>query len=110
MNRCSFCKRSADEVETLIAGPGVYICDGCVALSNQAIANKPAGLERATPIWTGLDDDALLAFLPSIEATRHQVDDDLRSWVGEARRRGVSWDRIGESLGMRRQSAWERFA
>ncbi|MFB4318080.1 hypothetical protein [Actinomadura sp. 21ATH] len=39
-----------------------------------------------------------------------QVDDDLRSWVGEARRRGMSWDRIGEALGMRRQSAWERFS
>jgi hypothetical protein len=47
---------------------------------------------------------------PSIEAVRDQVDDDLRAWVGEARRRELSWDKIGEALGMKRQSGWERFA
>ncbi|HVU12320.1 MAG TPA: ClpX C4-type zinc finger protein, partial [Phototrophicaceae bacterium] len=31
--RCSFCRRSHDEVERLIAGPdGVFICDNCVEL------------------------------------------------------------------------------
>jgi len=34
----------------------------------------------------------------------------LRTWVLELRRRGVTWVRIGASLGMTRQSAWERFA
>ena len=34
----------------------------------------------------------------------------LQRWVGEARRRGSSWASIGESLGMSRQSAWERFS
>jgi ClpX C4-type zinc finger len=28
--RCSFCARSAQQVRSLVAGPGVYICDGCV--------------------------------------------------------------------------------
>ena len=27
---CSFCGRSGDEVEKLIAGPGVYICNECI--------------------------------------------------------------------------------
>jgi len=27
---CSFCGRSQAEVEKLVAGPGVYICDGCI--------------------------------------------------------------------------------
>lgn len=27
---CSFCGRSANEVNKLIAGPGVYICDNCI--------------------------------------------------------------------------------
>jgi len=110
VNRCSFCRRSADDVDTLVAGAGVYICNDCVVLCADAVKNKPAGLKRATPVWEGVDDAALLAHLPRIEAIRHLVDDDLRSWVGEARRRGISWDRIGEALGMRRQSAWERFA
>lgn len=30
--RCSFCGKSQDDVEKLIAGPGVYICDECVDL------------------------------------------------------------------------------
>jgi ATP-dependent protease Clp ATPase subunit len=31
--RCSFCGRSQWQVAKLIAGRGVYICDGCVALA-----------------------------------------------------------------------------
>jgi ATP-dependent Clp protease ATP-binding subunit ClpX len=29
---CSFCGKNRDEVQTLVAGPDVYICDECVAL------------------------------------------------------------------------------
>jgi len=31
--RCSFCGREANEVNSLVAGPDVYICDFCVAAS-----------------------------------------------------------------------------
>ena len=27
---CSFCSKHKDEVNRLIAGPGVYICDECI--------------------------------------------------------------------------------
>lgn len=110
MTRCSFCNRSADQVNTLVAGAGVFICDDCVALCADVIANKPVDTKQNVPVWAGVDDEDLLAHLPRIEAVRSQVDDDLRGWVGEARQRGLSWDRIGQALGMRRQSAWERFA
>lgn len=30
--RCSFCNKAQGDVKTLIAGPGVYICDQCVEL------------------------------------------------------------------------------
>jgi ATP-dependent Clp protease ATP-binding subunit ClpX len=36
--RCSFCGKSRDEVRKLIAGPTVYICDECVHLCNDIIA------------------------------------------------------------------------
>ncbi len=36
--RCSFCGRTQDEVKKLIAGPGVYICDECVALCEDILA------------------------------------------------------------------------
>ncbi len=41
--RCSFCGRTQDEVKKLIAGPGVYICDECVALCNEILSED---LER----------------------------------------------------------------
>ena len=32
---CSFCGKKETEVAKLVAGPRVYICDGCVALARQ---------------------------------------------------------------------------
>jgi hypothetical protein len=110
-SHCSFCTKPEDQVETLVYGAGVLICNECVELCALVIANKPAGESAPrVPVWDQIDDQALLAHLPRIEAIRDQVDDDLRAWVAEARRRQLSWDRIGEALGMKRQSAWERFA
>ncbi|MBO0764882.1 MAG: hypothetical protein J2P50_09885 [Hyphomicrobiaceae bacterium] len=37
---CSFCGKSQHEVVALIAGPAVYICDQCVGLCNDVIADK----------------------------------------------------------------------
>ncbi len=34
---CSFCGKKQDEVAKLIAGPSVYICNECVALSQGII-------------------------------------------------------------------------
>ncbi len=41
--KCSFCGKSEKEVNKLVAGPGVYICDTCIELCNQVIA------EASTP-------------------------------------------------------------
>ncbi|GAB4390266.1 MAG: ATP-dependent Clp protease ATP-binding subunit ClpX [Thermodesulfovibrionales bacterium] len=38
--KCSFCGRAQDEVRKLIAGPTVYICDECVGLCNEIIADE----------------------------------------------------------------------
>ncbi|MEZ4465742.1 MAG: ATP-dependent Clp protease ATP-binding subunit ClpX [bacterium] len=37
---CSFCGKSQKEVKKLIAGPSVYICDECIALCNDIIAEE----------------------------------------------------------------------
>ena len=36
--RCSFCGKMQEQVKRIIAGPGCYICDECVALCNRIIA------------------------------------------------------------------------
>jgi hypothetical protein len=40
---CSFCGRTAEKVKTLIAGPGVFICDRCIRVASQAIATGEPG-------------------------------------------------------------------
>lgn len=35
--QCSFCSKTSDQVKKLIQGPGVYICDECIALCNEMI-------------------------------------------------------------------------
>lgn len=38
--QCSFCGKSQDDVRKLIAGPAVYICDECLELCNDIIAEE----------------------------------------------------------------------
>jgi ATP-dependent Clp protease ATP-binding subunit ClpX len=38
--RCSFCGKGRDEVQKLIAGPTVYICNECIDLCNDIIAEE----------------------------------------------------------------------
>ncbi|MBU0679770.1 MAG: ATP-dependent Clp protease ATP-binding subunit ClpX [Verrucomicrobia bacterium] len=38
--KCSFCGKTQEEVQRLIAGPGVQICDQCVDLCNSLIARE----------------------------------------------------------------------
>jgi ATP-dependent Clp protease ATP-binding subunit ClpX len=37
---CSFCGKEQDAVRRLVAGPGVYICDECIELCNEIIAEE----------------------------------------------------------------------
>jgi len=43
---CSFCGKSQKEVKKLIAGPTVYICDECIGLCNDIIAEEIEHEER----------------------------------------------------------------
>lgn len=38
--KCSFCGKGQKQVQQLIAGPGVYICDECVELCNEIIRER----------------------------------------------------------------------
>jgi hypothetical protein len=43
--RCSFCRRSAGEVERLVSGARAYICDACVTAC-VAVLEKNGGFGR----------------------------------------------------------------
>jgi hypothetical protein len=48
--------------------------------------------------------------MPRIARTGALVEETLTGWVRRAREPGATWARIGEALGMTRQSAWARFS
>ena len=64
---CSFCTRGQEEVQRLIAGPGgVFICDECVTLCTQIIAEERATKAASAPIT--------LSRLPAPMRIREQLD------------------------------------
>src|SRR5689334_3964589 len=106
---CSFCGKTAKEVASLIAGgasPGVHICGACVGICNSILAGTPTG---GFADWTTRSDDDLLANLPRAQAAHAGTGVVLQQNVDELRSRDVSWQRIGDALGVSRQAAWERF-
>lgn len=41
VQRCSFCNRTEEQVNKLISGPDVYICDKCVDLCKRLLTSRP---------------------------------------------------------------------
>ena len=107
---CSFCLKPDNEVAKLVAGPGVYICNECVDLCNQIIGSPPSLPPGLTSWEEDLDLDGVLASLPRMAAAGAQVESNLTRFVKRARALGATWAVIGATLGMTRQSAWERFS
>lgn len=112
--RCSFCAKPSSDVEKVIAGPGVYICNECVGLCTdilRAERQKPSGPGQQLPAREEtMTDEQILDLLPRIAAVGAQTEASLRRLVTILRERRVTWARIGAALQITRQSAWERFS
>jgi ATP-dependent Clp protease ATP-binding subunit ClpX len=62
--RCSFCGKSADQVDKIVTGPGVNVCSECIKLCNEVLKEddlkKPVTLHKDLPkpveIKTRLDE------------------------------------------------------
>jgi ATP-dependent protease Clp ATPase subunit len=110
---CSFCSKSQKAVAKLIAGPGVYICDECIALCNAILEEHKTDEKTKTLLVQGLgemDTDSLLGNLKGAATVTQSIDSHFKATVLELRKRGLTWAKIGETLGISRQAAWERFA
>lgn len=108
---CSFCGTSQHRVKALIAGPGNFICDGCVDLCRRILEGAgPAGAAHSgfKPLERPTED--LLEMLPSANFANDAARNFLQSLVDTLRAREVSWAAIAEPLGVSRQAAWERFS
>jgi late competence protein required for DNA uptake (superfamily II DNA/RNA helicase) len=115
--RCSFCAKPGSEVEKVIAGPGVYICNECVDLCQEIIRDErlkpmePTEPKAQLAAWDeSMTDEQILDLLPRIAAVGGQTEASLQRLVTILRERSVTWARIGSALQITRQSAWERFA
>lgn len=112
--RCSFCTKPNSQVEKVIAGPGVYICNECVDLCNEIIGDerrKPAEPRTQLAAWDeSMTDEQILDLLPRIAAVGTQTEASLQRLVTILRERRITWARIGTALQITRQSAWERFS
>ena len=111
--RCSFCAKPSSEVEKVIAGPGVYICNQCVGLCSEILLaeqGKPSVPVAQRPAWEEMTDEQILELLPRITAVGEQTEASLQRLVAILRERRVTWARIGAALQVTRQSAWERFS
>ncbi|HKI73631.1 MAG TPA: ClpX C4-type zinc finger protein [Pseudomonadales bacterium] len=110
---CSFCAKAQSEVTRLVAGPGVYICDACIALCNQVIANAPD--RNREPEWRYINylqevaTDDLKTRLGGIERLHGDINVQQQMTIDVLRSRKVSWAEIGNALGITRQAAWQRF-
>ena len=107
---CSFCFKPNTEVDKLVAGHGVFICDGCVRLCEQVIAQSAGSTAQVASWERETDLDKILDNLPRFAAAGAQVEANLQQAVLRARALGATWARVGEALGITRQSAWERFS
>jgi hypothetical protein len=103
---CSFCRKTAKEAPSLIAGPGVHICGDCVGICNRILSGLPA---EGFAGWESLDDEALIANLDRSQAAFEASRAVLQQQIDVLRKREVSWQKIGDALGVSRQAAWERF-
>jgi ATP-dependent Clp protease ATP-binding subunit ClpX len=108
---CSFCFKSPESVAKMIGGPGVFICNECLDLCNDIIALEKQPSSDSPASWEQkMSDEEVLSHLPKVAAAVSQAERHLTAWVRTARERSITWTRIGEALGMTRQSAWERFS
>jgi len=111
---CSFCRKGQEDVNALIAGPGVYMCNECVDLA-VGVFRKLGNVETKIPYdaakhFQSLDSEKLLNLVGLIDPVYKDVASQQELIVGILRERQVSWADIGGSLGVTRQAAWRRFA
>jgi ATP-dependent protease Clp ATPase subunit len=111
--RCSFCGKAQTEVKTLVAGPGVFICDECVELCREIIDKKAAAPAPQAVPTSLLPDNApsetLMKTLAGYNGAFERIDAAMQDIVDILRERDVSWATIGQALAVSRQAAWKRF-
>lgn len=110
--RCSFCGKAQTEVKTLVAGPGVFICDECVDLCREIIERERQPVKQEIPnslLPDNAPTETLLKTLAGYNGAFERIDAGMQDIADILREREVSWATIGQALSVSRQAAWKRF-
>jgi hypothetical protein len=111
---CSFCRKSNADVDALVGGIGVFICNACVGVASDVLAKTPTherkGRDYAGDQLRAAPTEKLLTLIAGVEPLVEDVTAYQAFNVDVLRERGVSWAEIGSTLGVSRQAAWKRFA
>ena len=77
--RCSFCGKNRHQVEKLVAGPGVFICNACVAMCQLYMENPGEDekllIENGEPVMR----DGQPVFVPFTEDEKRRKDELLEA-------------------------------
>jgi ATP-dependent protease Clp ATPase subunit len=77
--KCSFCGRGQSQVQKLIAGPGVYICDQCIDLCSEI-----------------LDEEAIVGARRPVRVT--EMEKLLRDWINLIEKQSLEQVREAKKL------------
>ena len=69
-----------------------------------------SGNVKITVGVTGSRGDDPLAYLELIRMAKNSLDESVAEAVHRARAQRLTWEEIGDALGVTRQSAWERYS
>lgn len=110
---CSFCGKPSSKVQKLVAGPGVFICDECIQLSQTIIDetadSTPEESARRRAEFVNRSTEDILAALPALARAAARVEAQLAHWVGRLREQGADWQRIADALETTVPLARQRF-
>src|ERR1700676_1480646 len=92
---CSFCRKPQTDVQMLIAGPGVFICDECIALCVPIVTDVSAKMDpRQAPqriLPEATSTEQLMSVLKGYNGAFESIGDSMQDVVDILREREVSW-------------------
>jgi hypothetical protein len=100
-------------VQTLVAGPGAYICNECIALSATVVEGTapttPEESSRRRSEFYQRSTEDVLAMLPGLVRSANRVESELAGWINRLRERGCDWQSIATGSGLSVDALRQRF-
>lgn len=110
---CSFCGKGNTDVQRLVAGAGVYICNECVEVAAWVIddagrsSSEESSRQRAQFANPSVED--MLAAIPALFRSVERIERELAALVSRLRQQGTDWPTIAEAASVPIDVVRQRF-